>query len=192
MKIAIGNEKQRVMVHGTTVVSVRRGSSLVLASDGQVTLGTTVIKHEARKVRRLYNGKVLVGFAGSTADAMTLFEKLEKRLEEYNGNLVRASVELAKDWRTDKILRRLEAMLIASDRAKSLLLSGAGDVIEPDEGVLAIGSGGPYAQAAARALYQNTDLSARQIAEKSLEIAASMCIYTNSSFYVEELKWEKQ
>ena len=180
------------MVHGTTVVSVRRGSTLVLASDGQVTLGTTVIKHEARKVRRLYNGKVLVGFAGSTADAMTLFEKLEKRLEEYNGNLVRASVELAKDWRTDKILRRLEAMLIAGDRAKSLLLSGAGDVIEPDEGVLAIGSGGPYAQAAARALYQNTDLSARQIAEKSLEIAASMCIYTNSSFYVEELKWEKQ
>ncbi len=176
-------------MHGTTVVAVRRGNSLVLASDGQVTLGNTVIKHQARKVRRLYNGKVLVGFAGSTADAMTLFEKLEKRLEEYNGNLVRASVELAKDWRTDKILRRLEAMLIAGDREKSLLLSGAGDVIEPDHGVLAIGSGGPYAQAAAKALLENTELSAREIAEKSLEIASSICIYTNSSVFVEELNW---
>ncbi len=176
-------------MHGTTVVAVRRGNSLVLASDGQVTLGNTVIKHQARKVRRLYNGKVLVGFAGSTADAMTLFEKLEKRLEEYNGNLVRASVELAKDWRTDKILRRLEAMLIAGDREKSLLLSGAGDVIEPDHGVLAIGSGGPYAQAAAKALLENTELSAKEIAEKSLEIASSICIYTNSSVFVEELNW---
>ena len=174
---------------GTTVVAVRRENSLVMASDGQVTLGNTVIKHRACKVRRLYSGKVLVGFAGSTADAMTLFEKLEKRLEEYNGNLVRASVELAKDWRTDKILRRLEAMLIAGDREKSLLLSGAGDVIEPDQGVLAIGSGGPYAQAAAKALLENTELSAREIAEKALEIASSICIYTNSSLFIEELKW---
>ncbi len=176
-------------MHGTTVIAVRRNNSLVLASDGQVTLGNTVVKHEAKKVRRLYGGKVLAGFAGSTADAMTLFEKLEKRLEEFNGNLIRASVELAKDWRTDKVLRRLEAMLVAGNKEKTLLLSGAGDVIEPDEGVLAIGSGGPYAHAAAKALYENTELTAREIAEKSLRIAASICIYTNSSFFVETLEW---
>lgn len=176
-------------MHGTTVIAVRRNNSLVLASDGQVTLGNTIVKHEAKKVRRLYAGKVLVGFAGSTADAMTLFEKLEKRLEEFNGNLIRASVELAKDWRTDKVLRRLEAMLVAGDKEKTLLLSGAGDVIEPDEGVIAIGSGGPYAQAAAKALYENTELSAREIAERSLRIAASICIYTNSSLFIETLEW---
>ncbi|OCC15860.1 ATP-dependent protease HslV [Dissulfuribacter thermophilus] len=176
-------------MHGTTVIAVRRKNSLVLASDGQVTLGNTVVKHEAKKVRRLYGGKVLAGFAGSTADAMTLFEKLEKRLEEFNGNLIRASVELAKDWRTDKVLRRLEAMLVAGDKEKTLLLSGAGDVIEPDEGVLAIGSGGPYAHAAAKALYENTELTAREIAERSLRIAASICIYTNSSLFVETLEW---
>lgn len=176
-------------MHGTTVIAVRRNNSLVLASDGQVTLGNTIVKHEAKKVRRLYGGKVLAGFAGSTADAMTLFEKLEKRLEEFNGNLIRASVELAKDWRTDKVLRRLEAMLVAGDKEKTLLLSGAGDVIEPDEGVIAIGSGGPYAQAAAKALYENTELSAREIAERSLRIAASICIYTNSSLFIETLEW---
>ena len=176
-------------MHGTTVLAVRRERCLVLAADGQVTLGNTVIKHEARKVRRLYGGKVLTGFAGSTGDAMTLFERLEKRLDEFNGNLVRAAVELAKDWRTDKVLRRLEAMLIAGDREKTLLLSGAGDVIEPDEGVLAIGSGGPFALAAAKALYEHTALSAVEIAKSALSIASSICIYTNSAICVESLDY---
>jgi len=175
------------MLKGTTVVAVRRDGRTVLAADGQVTLGETVIKHGARKVRRLYKGQVLVGFAGSTADALTLFERLEKKLELYSGHLVRAAVELAKDWRTDKLLRRLEALLIACDREKMLLLSGAGDVIEPDEEVLAIGSGGPIALAAAKALLKHTDLSARQIAEEALRLAGELCIYTNQEITVEEL-----
>ncbi|WP_297057875.1 ATP-dependent protease subunit HslV [Thermosulfurimonas sp.] len=175
------------MFKGTTVVAVRRKGKVVLAADGQVTLGETVIKHGARKVRRLYKGQVLVGFAGSTADALTLFERLEKKLELYSGHLVRSAVELAKDWRTDKLLRRLEALLIACDRQSMLLISGAGDVIEPDEEVLAIGSGGPMALAAARALLRNTDLSAREIAEEALRIAGEICVYTNQNITVEEL-----
>ncbi|RUM88759.1 MAG: HslU--HslV peptidase proteolytic subunit [Thermodesulfatator sp.] len=175
------------MLKGTTVVAVRREGKTVLAADGQVTLGETVIKHGARKVRRLYKGQVLVGFAGSTADALTLFERLEKKLELYSGHLVRAAVELAKDWRTDKLLRRLEALLIACDRERILLISGAGDVIEPDEEVLAIGSGGPMALAAAKALLKHTKLSARQIAEEALRLAGELCIYTNQEITVEEL-----
>ncbi|HFC98479.1 MAG TPA: ATP-dependent protease subunit HslV [Thermosulfurimonas dismutans] len=175
------------MFKGTTVVAVRRRGKVVLAADGQVTVGETVIKHGARKVRRLYKGQVLVGFAGSTADALTLFERLEKKLELYSGHLVRSAVELAKDWRTDKLLRRLEALLIACDRQSMLLISGAGDVIEPDEEVLAIGSGGPMALAAARALLRNTDLSAREIAEEALRIAGEICVYTNQNITVEEL-----
>ncbi len=163
----------------TTIVSVRHKGQVVVAGDGQVTMGNTVMKHEAKKVRRLFNGKVITGFAGATADAFTLFDKLEQKLEQYNGNLVRAAVELAKDWRTDKILRRLEALLIAVDREHSLLLSGNGDVIEPDDGVLAIGSGGPYAQAAAKALVNNSEHDAEFICRAAMEIAASICIYTN-------------
>ncbi len=175
------------MFKGTTVVAVRRGGRVVLAADGQVTLGETIIKHGARKVRRLYKGQVLVGFAGSTADALTLFERLEKKLELYSGHLVRAAVELAKDWRTDKLLRRLEALLIACDRNTTLLISGAGDVIEPDEEVLAIGSGGPMALAAAKALLRRTELSAREIAEEALRIAGEICVYTNQNITIEEL-----
>ena len=175
------------MFKGTTVVAVRRGGRVVLAADGQVTLGETIIKHGARKVRRLYKGQVLVGFAGSTADALTLFERLEKKLELYSGHLVRAAVELAKDWRTDKLLRRLEALLIACDRNTTLLISGAGDVIEPDEEVLAIGSGGPMALAAARALLRRTELSAREIAEEALRIAGEICVYTNQNITIEGL-----
>ncbi|WP_456433084.1 ATP-dependent protease subunit HslV [Thermosulfuriphilus sp.] len=174
-------------IKGTTVIAVRRDGQTVLAADGQVSLGNTVIKHRARKVRRLYHDRVLVGFAGGTADALTLFEKLEAKLEQYAGNLVRAAVELAKDWRTDRILRRLEAFLIAADQDHLLLISGAGDIIEPDEDVLAIGSGGPFALAAAKALLKHTDLSARQIAETALDIAASICIYTNRETVLEEL-----
>ncbi len=175
------------MMKGTTVIAVRRYNVLAMASDGQVTLGNTVIKHNARKVRRLYGGEVIVGFAGSTADAITLFEKLEARLEEFNGNLLRACVELSKDWRTDKILRRLEAMLIAGDKERTLLMSGAGDVIEPDEDILSIGSGGGFAYAAAKALYDNTELKAKEIAQKSLEITGKICIYTNSTIFMEEI-----
>jgi len=160
---------------------------VVLAGDGQVTLGDTVVKHQARKVRRLYDGKVITGFAGATADAFTLFDKLENKLERYNGNLMRASVELAKDWRTDKMLRRLEAMLVAVDRECSLLLSGSGDVIEPDDGILAIGSGGPYAQAAAKALVQHSDLNAEAICRAAMHIAGEICIYTNDSIVLEKL-----
>jgi ATP-dependent HslUV protease subunit HslV len=158
-----------------------------MAGDGQVTLGETVIKHKARKVRRLYNDKVLAGFAGSTADAFTLFERFERKLEQYNGNLLRAAVELAKDWRTDKILRRLEALLLVADKERSLIISGTGDVVEPDDGIVGIGSGGPYAEAAARALIKHSQLSAREIAEEALKIAASLCIYTNEEIVVEEL-----
>lgn len=174
-------------IRSTTILAVRHKGEVVIAGDGQVSLGNTVMKHDARKVRRLYKDQVIVGFAGATADAFTLFEKLEQKLEQYNGNLMRASVELAKDWRMDKMLRRLEAMIIAVDKEYSLLLSGTGDVIEPDNGVLAIGSGGPYAQAAALALVQKSDLGAEEIAKTALEIAGSICVFTNSSIVVEKI-----
>ncbi len=161
---------------------------MVVAADGQVTLGNTIMKHNARKIRRLYNHRVITGFAGATADAFALFEKLESHLEACNGNLVRAAVELAKEWRTDKFLRRLEAMLVACDKDHSLLISGSGDVIEPEKGILAIGSGGPYAQSAAMALIEHSDLDARAIAKEALRVAASICIYTNDSIMIEELE----
>ncbi len=175
------------MFKGTTILAVKKDGKVVLAGDGQVTLGDGIIKHRARKVRRLYHDRVLVGFAGSTADALTLFERLEKKLEQYGGQLVRAAVELAKDWRTERTLRRLEAMLIACDKNHLLLLSGAGDVMEPDEPVLAIGSGGSMALAAAKALLKHTELSAREIAAEALKIAAEICIYTNDQLVIEEL-----
>lgn len=171
----------------TTILSVRHKGDVVVAGDGQVSLGNTIVKHNAAKVRRLYHDKVITGFAGSTADSFTLFDKLEQKLEQYNGNLMRAAVELAKDWRTDRILRRLEAMLVAVDEKYSLLLSGAGDIIEPDDGILAIGSGGPYAQAAATALVQHSDLTAEEIARTALEIAGSICIYTNQNIRIEKI-----
>jgi ATP-dependent HslUV protease, peptidase subunit HslV len=179
--------KERKRVRSTTILSVRHNGQVVMAGDGQVSLGNTVIKHKARKVRRLFHDQVVAGFAGATADAFTLFERLEQKLEQYNGNLMRAAVELAKDWRTDKFLRRLEAMLIAVDQQHSLLISGNGDVIEPDSGVLAIGSGGPYAQAAALALVQKSELDAAGICETAMQIAASICIYTNESITIEQL-----
>jgi len=175
------------LIRSTTVLSVRRDGKVVLAGDGQVTLGESVIKHTAKKIRRLYNDKILAGFAGSTADAFTLFSRFEAKLEQYHGNLGRAAVELAKDWRTDKFLRHLEALLLVCDKETTFLLSGQGDVIEPDGEVAAIGSGGPYAQAAAQALALHTELSARQIAEESMKIAGKMCIYTNDSVTIEEL-----
>ncbi|HSO08354.1 MAG TPA: ATP-dependent protease subunit HslV [Desulfoprunum sp.] len=174
-------------IRSTTILAVRHKGQVAIAGDGQVSLGNTVMKHQARKVRRLYHDKVITGFAGATADAFTLFDKLEQKLEQYNGNLMRASVELAKDWRMDKMLRRLEAMLIAVDRDHSLLLTGTGDVIEPDRGVLAIGSGGPYAQAAALALVDHSDLDAEAICRVSMDIAASICVFTNHSIVVETI-----
>ena len=168
-------------------MSVRRDGKVVLAGDGQVTLGESVIKHTAKKIRRLYNDKIVAGFAGSTADAFTLFSRFEAKLEQYHGNLGRGAVELAKDWRTDKFLRHLEALLLVSDKEQTFLLSGQGDVIEPDGAVAAIGSGGPYAQAAAQALAEHTTLSARQIAEEAMKIAGKMCIYTNDKVTIEEL-----
>ena len=175
-------------IRSTTILAVRHKGQVAIAGDGQVSLGNTVMKHQARKVRRLYHDKVITGFAGATADAFTLFDKLEQKLEQYNGNLMRASVELAKEWRMDKMLRRLEAMLIAVDKDHSLLLTGTGDVIEPDQGgVLAIGSGGPYAQAAALALVGNSDLDAEAICRVSMEIAASICVFTNHSIIVEKI-----
>ena len=173
--------------HGTTILAVRLRDRAVLAGDGQVTFGQTVVKQGARKIRRLYNDKILAGFAGSAADSFALFARFESKLEQYRGNLERSAVELAKDWRTDRILRRLEAMLIVLDRQATFLLSGNGDLIEPDDGIVAIGSGGPYALAAARALAQNTELDARIIAERSMQIAADICIYTNTNILVEEL-----
>src|SRR5213596_1688891 len=167
------------LIRSTTVLSVRRNGSVVLAGDGQVTLGESVIKHTAKKILRLYNDKILSGFAGSTADAFTLFSRFEAKLEQYHGNLGRAAVELAKDWRTDKFLRHLEALLLVSDKDQTFLLSGQGDVIEPDEGIAAIGSGGSYALAAARALMNNTELPARTIAEEAMKIAGQICIFTN-------------
>ena len=175
------------MFKGTTIVSVRRGSLVAMAGDGQVSLGNTVMKHTARKLRRMFDGQVIAGFAGSTADAFTLFEKFEGKLQEHRGNLQRAAVELAKDWRTDRILRRLEALLIVADRETTLILSGAGDVIEPEAGIAAIGSGGPYAQAAARALLEHTDQKAEEIAEAALRIAADICVFTNDKIIVEKL-----
>ena len=173
---------------GTTILSVRKGSHVVLGGDGQVSVGDTVMKSNARKVRRLYNDKVIAGFAGGTADAFTLFERFEGKLEKHQGNLMRSAVELAKDWRTDRILRRLEAMLCVADKSSSFIISGNGDVIEPEDSIMAIGSGGAYARAAARALLENTDLDARQIVEKGLGIAADICIYTNRSLTIEEIK----
>ena len=175
------------LICSTTVLSVRRGGHVVLAGDGQVTLGESVFKHTAKKIRRLYNDKILAGFAGSTADAFSLFSRFEAKLEQYHGNLGRAAVELAKDWRTDKFLRHLEAMLLVCDKEQTFLLSGQGDVIEPDSGVAAIGSGGPYAQAAAEALARHTELSARQICEEAMKIAGKLCIYTNENVTIEEL-----
>ncbi|HSS96357.1 MAG TPA: ATP-dependent protease subunit HslV [Terriglobales bacterium] len=178
---------QKRLIRSTTVLCVRRNGSVVLAGDGQVTLGEGVIKHNARKIRRLYQDKILAGFAGSTADAFTLFSRFEGKLEQYHGNIGRAAVELAKDWRTDKAMRHLEALLIVSDKEQTFLLSGQGDVIEPDMGIAAIGSGGPYAQAAAQALMEHSQLSAKQIAEEAMKIAGKMCIYTNDKITVEEL-----
>ncbi len=172
---------------GTTIVAVRKGNKVAVAGDGQVTLGNTVIKAKAKKVRKIFQDKVIVGFAGASADALTLLVRLEEKLQGYSGNLARAAVELAKDWRTDRALRRLEAFIIAADQENSFLISGTGDVIEPDDGVMAIGSGGPYALAAARALITHTQLSPREIALEALRIASSICIYTNREVIVEEL-----
>ena len=173
---------------GTTIVSARRDGKVSLGGDGQVTLGNVVVKASARKVRRLYHDRILAGFAGGTADAFTLFERFEAKLDKHQGNLLRSAVELAKDWRTDRVLRRLEAMLAVADREASLIITGMGDVIEPELGLLAIGSGGPYAQAAARALLDNTKLDAESIVRKSLAIAAELCIYTNQQIVVETLE----
>jgi ATP-dependent HslUV protease, peptidase subunit HslV len=173
--------------HGTTILCVRRGSRVVIGGDGQVTMGNTVMKHNARKVRRLYKDQVLAGFAGGTADAFTLFERFEGKLEKHQGHLTRAAVELAKDWRTDRMLRRLEALLAVADKTSTLVITGQGDVIEPENGLIAIGSGGPYAQSAARALLENSELDARAIVERALAIAADICIYTNRNVTIEEL-----
>ncbi|MBA4391412.1 MAG: HslU--HslV peptidase proteolytic subunit [Syntrophus sp. (in: bacteria)] len=174
-------------MEATTVLCVRRNGGVAIGGDGQVTMNTIVMKHTAKKVRKLYQDKCLAGFAGATADAFTLFERFEKKLEQYNGNLTRASVELAKDWRTDRMLRRLEALLIVADKDHTLILSGTGDVVEPDDGIAAIGSGGPYAQAAAKALNKYTEMSAAEIVKESLAIAAEICIYTNDKIAIEEL-----
>jgi ATP-dependent HslUV protease subunit HslV len=174
--------------HGTTILSVRRGRRVALGGDGQVTFGNVVLKASARKVRRLHNDQVLAGFAGGTADAFTLFERFEAKLDKHQGNLVRAAVELAKDWRTDRMLRRLEAMLAVADRESSLIVSGNGDVVEPEQGLAAIGSGGPFAQAAARALLENTELGPRDIVQKALTIAGDICIYTNQNHVIEVLE----
>jgi ATP-dependent HslUV protease, peptidase subunit HslV len=172
---------------GTTILSVRRNGKVVIGGDGQVSMGNTIMKGNARKVRRLYGNKVIAGFAGGTADAFTLFERFEGKLEKHQGNLLRAAVELAKDWRTDKMLRRLEALLTVADHSASLILTGNGDVIQPENDLMAIGSGGPFAQSAARALLENTELSARDIVEKGLTIAGNICVYTNTNFTIEEL-----
>src|SRR5215467_3330911 len=175
------------VIHATTILAIRHQDRTVMAGDGQVTLGNTVLKQSAKKIRRLYNDKILAGFAGSAADSFALFSRFESKLDQYRGNLERSAVELAKDWRTDRILRRLEAMLIVMDKSATFLLSGNGDLIEPDDGIVGIGSGGPYALAAARALAANTDLDARSIAEKAMRIAGDICIYTNTNIVLEEL-----
>jgi ATP-dependent HslUV protease subunit HslV len=174
-------------LHGTTILSVRRGASVALGGDGQVTLGQIVVKGGAKKVRRLYQDRILAGFAGGTADAFTLFERFEAKLDKHQGNLMRSAVELAKDWRTDRILRRLEAMLAVADKEHSLIITGAGDVLEPEHGIVAIGSGGPYAQSAAKALLDNTDFAPKDIVDKALAIAADLCIYTNHNRTIETL-----
>ncbi|MFP4034274.1 MAG: ATP-dependent protease subunit HslV [Desulfovermiculus sp.] len=175
-------------IRGTTILAVKTPEGVAVAGDGQVTMGQAVVlKHKALKVRRMYKDKIVAGFAGATADAFTLFERFESKLEAFSGNLLRASVELAKDWRTDKYLRRLEAMLVVADKETVLVLTGTGDVIEPDDGIVGIGSGGPYAQAAAQALIQNTGLSAREVAQKAMIIAANMCVYTNDQLIIEEV-----
>ncbi len=175
------------MFHGTTILAVRHGDRVVVVGDGQVSFGQTVLKHSARKVRKVYQDRVIAGFAGATADAFTLFEKFEAKLEQFNGNLKRAAVELAKDWRTDRVLRRLEAMLVVADTEISLVISGSGDVVEPDDGVIAIGSGGNYALAAARVLIKHSQLDARSIAEEAMRTAAAICVYTNDQLTMEEL-----
>ena len=182
-----GRYSQKFMFHSTTILAVRHKDRVVLAGDGQVTFGQTVVKRSARKIRRLYNDRILAGFAGSAADSFALFSRFESKLEQYRGNLERSAVELAKDWRSDRILRRLEAMLIVLDKGSTFLLSGTGDLIEPDDGLVAIGSGGPFALAAAKALAANTDLDARTIAEKAMAIAGEICIYTNTNLAIEEL-----
>jgi len=174
--------------HGTTILSVRRGTEVAMGGDGQVTLGNVVVKSTARKVRRLYHDKILAGFAGATADAFTLFERFEAKLEKHQGNLLRSAVELAKDWRTDRILRRLEAMLVVADLEASLIITGNGDVLEPEQGIVAIGSGGPFAQSAAKALLDNTSMGPREIVDKALAIAADLCIYTNHQRTIEVLE----
>jgi ATP-dependent HslUV protease subunit HslV len=191
---AFESDKETMAVetfHGTTILSVRREGQVVIGGDGQVSLGQTVMKGNARKVRRLYKERILAGFAGATADAFTLFERFEGKLEKHQGNLTRSAVELAKDWRTDRMLRRLEALLCVADAKTSLIISGTGDVIEPEHDLMAIGSGGAFAQAAARALLQSTDLGAREIVEKALGIAADICVYTNHNLVLEELSAEK-
>ncbi len=175
-------------IHGTTILSVRRNNQVVIGGDGQVSMGDTMMKGNARKVRRLYEDQVIAGFAGGTADAFTLFERFEGKLQKHQGNLVRAAVELTKDWRTDRMLRRLEALLAVADRSTSLIITGSGDVIEPEQGIMAIGSGGAYAKAAALALLEETELDARAIVERALGIAADICIYTNRQFSIEELE----
>jgi len=175
------------VIHATTILAVRHQGRTVVASDGQVTFGSTVVKHGARKIRRLYNDSILAGFAGSAADAFALFTRFETKLEQYRGNLERSAVELARDWRSDRLLRRLEAMMIVADRKSTFLLSGAGDLIEPDDGVVAVGSGGPFAMAAARALTRHSTLDARQIVQEAMSIAADICIYTNATLTIEEL-----
>lgn len=176
-----------MILKSTTILCVRRSNRVAIAGDGQVTVGNTVMKHNAKKIRRMYNGTILSGFAGGAADALTLFERFEGKLEQYQGNLTRAAIELAKDWRTDKILRRLEALMCVADLSSSLILSGTGDIIEPEDGIMAIGSGGAYALAAARALVARTDMSAREIVEEAMKITARICIYTNSEILIEEL-----
>ncbi len=173
--------------HGTTILCVRKGGNVAIGGDGQVTLGNTVLKHNAKKIRRMYNNNIIAGFAGATADAFTLFEKFEAKIETYRGNITRAAVELAKDWRTDRILRRLEALLIVADKEHSFIISGTGDVVEPEDGIGAIGSGGPYALAAARALKEHSTLEPAQIVEQAMNITSGICIYTNGSITIEEL-----
>lgn len=175
------------MFHATTILCVRKNGKVAIGGDGQVTLGNTVLKQNAKKIRRMYNDNVIAGFAGATADAFTLFEKFEGKLESYRGNITRAAVELAKDWRTDKMLRRLEALLVIADREHTFIISGTGDVIEPEDGIAAIGSGGAFAQAAARALFDNTELNAEEIIKKAMKIASDICIYTNDNITIEEL-----
>lgn len=175
------------MFHATTILCVRKNGKVAIGGDGQVTLGNTVMKQNAKKIRRMYNDSVIAGFAGATADAFTLFEKFEGKLESYRGNITRAAVELAKDWRTDRMLRRLEALLVIADREHTFIISGTGDVIEPEDGIAAIGSGGAFAQAAARALFDNTELNAEEIIKKAMKIASDICIYTNDNLTIEEL-----